>query len=267
MESALARQNLQTVLSSLDERDRIMHIDLKGRNPDEGITRVPYDKGALFLRHLEEAFGRERFDRFLSEYFNHFAFQSITTRDFLNYLSENLLDKYPELASQVPIEEWIYGTELPFNAPTPQSNVFKRVEAEADQWLQGVKPAGKIEATSWTTHEWLHFLKHLPQSLDNDRMKELDKSFNLTRTNNAEIAHQWLLMAIRSQYKDAYPRLREFLTSTGRRKLIAPLYEEMVKTQSGRHDAMTIYSEARPIYHPIAVASIDKIVQWNGENT
>jgi leukotriene A-4 hydrolase/aminopeptidase len=265
MESVLARQNLQTVMSSLEEKDRIMHIDLKGRDPDVGITRVPYDKGALFLRHLEETFGRERFDRFLRQYFEHFAFQSITTATFIEYLSENLLDKYPDLARRVPITKWIYEAELPSSAPTPKSDAFRRVESEADKWLQGIKPAAEIEATSWTTHEWLHFLRYLPRPLDIEKMKELDASFYLTQSNNAEIAHQWLFMAISSQYRTAYPRLQQFLTSTGRRKLITPLYQELSKTSQGRQEAREIYRHARLTYHPVAVASIDKILNWNGK--
>ena len=63
----------------------MLHIDLKGRDPDDGSTDIPYEKGALFLRHLEQTFGRVRFDRFLKSYFNHFAFQSITTDQFVAY--------------------------------------------------------------------------------------------------------------------------------------------------------------------------------------
>lgn len=263
MEAALARQNLEKVLLSLDESDRIMHIDLKGRDPDAGITRVPYDKGSLFLRHLEETFGRDRFDRFVCGYFSHFAFQSITTADFIAYTKTHLLDKYPELASIVPIEEWIYGPAIPLNAPQPKSDAFKTVESQADQWLQGTIPASKIETTSWTTHHWLHFLRYLPQRLDEEKIKTLDETFHLTESNNAEIAHQWLLIAIRNQYKRAFPRLQEFLLSTGRRKLIEPLYRELVKTPDGKRTAIEIYRQARTTYHPVAVAAIDKILEWN----
>ena len=50
-----------------------------GRDPDDGCTLVPYEKGALLLRTIEKAVGRERFDAFLRGYFDHFAFRSITT--------------------------------------------------------------------------------------------------------------------------------------------------------------------------------------------
>ncbi|MBC8030664.1 MAG: M1 family metallopeptidase [Pyrinomonadaceae bacterium] len=265
MEALLASENLEKILPGLEEQDRIMHIDLKGRDPDEGITRIPYDKGALFLRYLEETFGRDLFDRFLRDYFTHFAFQSITTADFINYLKENLLGKNPGLASLESVLEWIYGSGIPLNAPQPKSDAFKRVEVQADQWLQGTTPASKLETASWTTHEWLHFLRCLPQPLDVEKMLELDEAFHLTQSDNAEIAHQWLLMAIRNNYRQAYPRVEEFLLSTGRRKLISPLYQELVKTPEGKRKGIAIYSQARPTYHPVAVTTIDNILDWNGK--
>ncbi len=92
-------------------------------------------------------------------------------------------------------------------------------------------------------------------------MAELDQAFGLTRTGNAEIASQWLLMAIRSNYEPAYPRVEEFLSSVGRRKFLKPLYSELVKTPEGRQRALAIYQRARPLYHPIAASTIDEIVK------
>ena len=95
MEAALGLQSLHEEIASLNDPDEILHIDLKGRDPDAGSTDIPYEKGALFLLQLEETFGRARFDRFLRGYFDHFAFQSITTDQFHAYLKQNLLDKFP----------------------------------------------------------------------------------------------------------------------------------------------------------------------------
>ncbi len=261
MEAVLGRQTVEAEMATLDDRDEILYIDLKGRDPDDGFTQVPYEKGALFLRHLEETFGRARFDKFLRSYFDHFAFQSIVTADFLAYLKKNLLDKSPELAAKVPIEEWIYKPGIPSSAPRPASDAFSKVERQADPWVKGQSPASKIQAGSWSTHEWLHFLKYLPTDLSKEKMGELDEAFHLTRSGNSEIAHQWLLMAIRNRYEAAYPRLEEYLTTIGRRKLIKPLYEELVKTPEGQERARNIYQKARPSYHPISVETIDKIVK------
>jgi leukotriene-A4 hydrolase len=261
MEAALGRQTVDNLLDELKDPDQILHIDLTGRDPDDGFTQLPYEKGALFLRNLEEIFGRERFDQFLRGYFDHFAFQSITTEDFIAYLKKNLLDTSPQLAEKARIDDWIFQPGLPTGAPQPISDAFSRVERQANDWLQGKSPAAQIETRDWSTHEWLHFLRFLPEQLSPAQMRELDHSFNLTNKGNAEIAHQWLLMAIRNKYQPAYLRLETYLTSIGRQKLIKPLYEELVKTPDGRERALKIYQKARAGYHPIAVNALDKVVK------
>jgi leukotriene A-4 hydrolase/aminopeptidase len=274
MEAALGLRDLNEEIATLDDRDEILHIDLAGRDPDEGSTDIPYEKGALFLRHLEETFGRASFDRFLRGYFNHFAFQSITTEQFVAYLNEHLLDPNPTLAKRVPVAEWIVKPGLPENAPKPSSPAFARVEEQAKRWLRGEVTAEKIPTAKWTTQEWLHFLKFVSEppaiagdqasGLSTARMADLDRAFHLTSSGNSEIAFQWLMMSIRNRYEPAYPRLEEFLMSIGRRKFIKPLYEELAKTPEGKERALAIYRRARPTYHPIAVTSIDDVLKWSG---
>ncbi len=260
MQAALGRQTLEGLLKELDVRDQVLHIGLSGRDPDDGSTEVPYEKGALFLRQLEEIFGREDFDQFLKAYFDRFAFQSITTEDFRAYLQKNLLAPNPKLAAKIPIEAWIEWPGLPASAPKPQSSAFAKVEAQAKTWLEEKTPAARFETKQWTTQEWLHFLKFLPPNLSGAQMKELDQAFNLTKSGNAEITHVWLLAAIRNNYTPAYQRLDEYLTTIGRQKLIKPLYEELVKTSEGKQRAKAIFARARAGYHPIAQASAGKIV-------
>jgi len=275
MEAALGLRDLNEEIAGLDDRDEILHIDLKGRDPDDGSTDIPYEKGALFLRHLEGTFGRVRFDRFLKSYFNHFAFQSITTEQFVAYLKQNLLAKEPALAARVPIDEWINQPGIPAGAPQPASPAFARVEEAAKRWLRGELAAAKIPTARWTTQEWLHFLKTVQDEVSTrsgsdrvnaaDRMVELDKAFHLTRSGNSEIAFQWLLMSIRNRYEPATQRLEEFLTTIGRRKFIKPLYEELAKTPEGKERALAIYRRARSTYHPIAVTTIDDVLKWSGQ--
>ena len=261
MEAVLGLRALHADLERLEDADEILHVDLAGRDPDAGMTQVPYEKGALFLRHLEEAAGRERFDAFLRGYFDHFVFRSITTADFLAYLSEHLLDE--ALADAVPVEEWVRTPGVPADAPRPASAAFDVVESAAAGWAAGELRAADLETASWTTHEWLHFLAVLPERLDAARMAELDASFSLTESPNAEIAHQWLLVAVRNAYRPADARLERYLLEIGRRKLILPLYAALAATPDGRERARAIYRRARPGYHPIATGSIDPLLDWD----
>jgi len=267
MEEVLERQELMELLQTLPEADQILHINLTGRNPEEGATEIPYTKGATFLRHLEKAYGRARLDAFLRGYFDHFAFQSIRTSDFVNYLNQHLIASGATESGQpsVPVDEWIYKPGIPASAPQPFSEVFAKVEKQAQQWLNGQLTDKELETSHWSYHEWQHFLRSLPTSLSQERMIQLDAAFHFSQSGNAEIVQQWLLMAIQNDYSPAYPKLEEFLESVGRRKFLKPLYTELVKTEAGRSRAMSIYRKARSGYHPIAVATIDEILAWNAK--
>jgi len=238
MEAVLGRRELDREMAGLPENDRVLHIQLAGRDPDDGCTLVPYEKGALLLRTIERAVGRERFDAFLRCYFDHFAFRSITTAEFLEFIRT-------ALPNSVPLEEWIYRPEIPSGADEPQSDAFARIE--------GGWPS---DTSGWSTHEWLHFLR----GLERPDMARLDREFHLTESGNSEILAQWLLMSVRNGYEPAFAELERFLCSIGRRKFLKPLYSELMKTPEGRERARRIYEQARPGYHFIAQNTIDGIV-------
>src|SRR5581483_6052697 len=90
-EFIIAAHELEDELKRMPAPDQRLVPDLDGRDPDEGISEVAYIKGSWFLQWLEAKFGRAEFDAFLRGYFDHFAFQSITTEAFTAYLKANLL--------------------------------------------------------------------------------------------------------------------------------------------------------------------------------
>lgn len=255
MEAVLGKSSLLREMAKLKPEDQVLHQDLKGRDPDDAATDVPYEKGALLLLTIEYQVGREPFDRFLRSYFEHFQFRSITTADFVAYLREHL----GPLPS-IPLDEWLYQPGIPASAYEPKSAMLSRIESEARSWKDG-RPAGQLAMAGWSTHEWLHFLQSLPRTMDPARMAELDQAFQFTGSRNGEIACEWLEMAIRNGYRAADRRVEEFLTSQGRRKYLKPLYEELAKTPEGKRRAREIYAKARAMYHPIAAATVDAILR------
>lgn len=40
-------------------------VDLKGKDPDDAFSSIPYEKGFTFLFHLENLVGKQRFDKFI----------------------------------------------------------------------------------------------------------------------------------------------------------------------------------------------------------
>ncbi len=261
MEAALEVQDLDAEMAELEPRDQVLHVDLAGRDPDEGFTLVPYVKGMLLLRTLESVVGRDAFDEFLRSYFDNFAFQSITTEDFERYLKANL----PAAAEAVPLETWLEEPGLPAGAVRPESDAFDRVAAARDRWVNGETAATELPWNQWSTQEKLRLLSTLPESVDADRMAELDQAFSLTQSRNAEIIHRWLLESTERDYRPAEPRVEEFLIEVGRRKFLKPLYEALAETPDGKQRAIAIYEKARPGYHPIAQTTVDQILGVSAE--
>ncbi|MEJ7608863.1 MAG: M1 family metallopeptidase, partial [Bryobacteraceae bacterium] len=261
MEAVLGKQELVAEMKTLGPKDQILYVNLEGRDPDDGFTQVPYVKGMLFLRRLEEIFGRERFDAFLRGYFDHFAFRSIVTGDFVAYLNEHLLTPNPELARKIDIDAWIMNPGLPESTPEPRSDALARVSSVTRAWLDGQTSTAAVPLPKWSTQETLHFLNALPEKLGAARMGELDRAFHFTQSGNSEILFEWLRMSIRNGYAPANKKLEAFLVEVGRRKFIKPLYQELVKTLEGKEVALKIYRKAKPGYHPIAAATIDDILK------
>jgi len=259
MLAAIGLGDLLEEIETLSKEDTRLQVDLVGRHPDDSFTSVAYDKGYQFLRRLEAAVGRDRWDVFLREYFDTFAFQSMTTDKFLTFLRL----KFPEIDDAVDIDTWVHGSGLPDDAIAIDSDAFRRVDAGRERWLEG-GALDELETTEWTTHEWLRFIRELPDGLAAQRMAELDEAFGLTETGNAEVLHAWLVHGIRTGYGPADAATERFLLSMGRAKFLRPLYAEMAKSDEGRQRALEIYEKGRPFYHPIASSALDELLKPSG---
>lgn len=272
MLATLNLQGLKEEIKSISEgdhpEDTELKLHLEGRNPDDGMTNIAYDKGYYFLRLLEERVGRDKFDAFLKDYFTSNAFNSMTTEEFIEQLNTKLFEK-----NGIPVDEqlyktWIYGEGLPANCPIPVSDRFVKVDQVIKNWEDGtpieqlISPEDII-TKKWSSHEWLHFLHGLPESLTLEQMSTLDKYLNFTYSGNSEILDVWFLLAIKHGYEPAYQNMENFLVHTGRRKFLTPLYGEMAKTETGMQMAKDIYAKARPNYHYVATSTMDKMLNWN----
>ena len=259
MEQALDMEGLKADL--VGAKPELTHLKMPKdlAHPDDAFTQVAYIKGANFLFFLEDRFGRKDFDPFLKNYFDTYAFKSVTTEDFLAYLETNLTSKSPGKVTKAEIDAWVYGPGIPDTARQPKSDAFAKVTALQTDWATGKIRAKDIPTANWSTHEWLHFIKTLPEGLSGSQMKELDVAFSLTGTKNAETAFAWYMQAIKTDYKPAMPQLRKFLMEVGRGKFIYRLYAAL-KANGKEAWAKSVYTRARAGYHPIAQRRIDDIL-------
>lgn len=258
MLALLGMQDLRGTLNQLgsDAADTHLKLHLEGRDPDDGLTDVAYEKGYFFLRALEDEVGRERFDAFLRDYFKRYAFQVMDTEQFLQVLRAQLLRGNP---ADFPVDAWVYGPGLPDNAPRVQSARFAAVDAAVQQWLRGDASLSDLATGAWSTHEWLHFLRQLDGQVDENKMEEIDEAFEFSRSGNCEILAEWFVLSLRTGYEDADRPMEDFLWEVGRRKFLVPIYTELYKVNPNK--AKSIYARSRENYHAVSTQTLDQLLR------
>jgi leukotriene-A4 hydrolase len=257
MERQLAERDLDEELAELAPADQSLRLDLRGRDPDDGLTEVAYTKGMTFLRFLEQRFGREVFDPFVRAWFDRHAFGSADTNDFLAFLKNELLDHHPGLVTGAEIAQFIEGPGYPGIAPRTRAARFDVIDQIRTDWLAGSVDLSTLDSKAWSTQEWIRLIEGLPGDLDRSRLEALDHQFQLSRAGNSEIAFAWYLQAIEHDYRPAFAPMQDFLQRIGRRKFVLPLFTALMRNPAQQDFARAAYAKARAGYHPITRDSVD----------
>ncbi|MFZ9571585.1 MAG: leukotriene A4 hydrolase C-terminal domain-containing protein, partial [Bacteroidia bacterium] len=281
--------------------DSHLRLHLGDRDPDEGLTDIAYEKGRFFLMMLEQLYGRAAFDEFLNGHFRKYAFGTVTTDLFLSNLKA-FHEQQVALNSKLLVWRdfeplvlaWVDGEGLPNpqvvgGFPKVESKEFERVEQQVSQYFASGEPlhpgssipcdASVIDTSGFTTHHWLHLLRKLhtradgsPGRLSRDEMAGLDARFHFTQTQNAEIACDWFVLSIQSDYRPAYQAMHDFLLKVGRRKFLMPIYEALLAQfvvkdgkyepafAQGKEMATEIFLQAEPGYHSVAARSLRELL-------
>lgn len=261
MQNVITRKELVDNVAEYGDTspDTRLKVSLTGRNPDDGISMIPYVKGYAFLRVIENAVGREKFDVFIKNYFDAHAFKSITTEDFIKYYNENLIKGDKALADKIKAEDWIYKPGIPSNITSVSSVDFDAIDKIQKSWrTTGVKGLSKKITT---TTEKQHFIDHLPTDITPKEMEAIDTEFNFTKGGNFIIKRQWFVQAIMHQYKAANPAIEQFLIGISRTGSVMMLYKEMVKTPEGKVWAKQVFDKAKSGYHATTIQAVEGILK------
>ncbi|MCC9063049.1 hydrolase/aminopeptidase [Flavobacterium piscisymbiosum] len=261
MQNVITRKELVDNVAEYGETspDTRLKVSLTGRNPDDGISMIPYVKGYAFLRVIENTVGREKFDVFIKNYFDAHAFKSITTEDFIKYYNENLIKGDKTLADKIKAEDWIYKPGIPSNITPVSSADFDAIDKIQKSWREtGLKG---LSQKITTTSEKQYFIDHLPTDITPKEMEAIDAEFNFTKGGNFIIKRQWFVQAIIHQYKAANPAIEQFLVSISRTGSVMMLYKEMVKTPEGKAWAKQVFDKAKSGYHATTIQAIEGVLK------
>ena len=153
----------------------------------------------------------------------------------------------------------MYKPGLPSNVVAVESPLFAQVEAQLTAFLASGNTTD-MDTANWTTHQWLHFLRTMPEAVSMDHLTALDNSFGFTETGNSEIAAEWFVLAIENDYRKADPAIEGFLIRVGRRKFLTPIYGALVTADPTKERARNIYEKARPNYHSVSTNTLDEML-------
>ena len=257
MLALLGYQDLVEEINDLEPDMQLLRLNMLGKHPDDAMTDIAYEKGYFFLRMIENHVGREKMDSFLLKYFNDHKFKTIITEEFIIYLKKYLLNENKE---KLNINEWIFEPGIPANCPKVNSVRFENAVNLVDDFMIFGASSLKEKTANWSTHEWLHFIKHLPKEITLIQLSDLDNVFNFSNSGNSEILALWFLQSIKSDYQPAFDNLEKFLIKIGRRKFLQPLYLELSKSEKHKAWAKEVYKKARGNYHYVSFNTIDKIL-------
>jgi leukotriene-A4 hydrolase len=98
-------------------------VNLNDTDPDDAFSSIPYEKGYNFLFYLEKCLGGpDVFEPYLKAHYEHFAYKSISSADWKEYLfkyfSSN--EEKTNILKSIDWDTWMFSpgmppTSMPFN--------------------------------------------------------------------------------------------------------------------------------------------------------
>lgn len=275
------QEEMKEILAGKHPEDSQLHLNLKGRNPDDGMTTIAYIKGAFFLKTLESKVGREKFDRFLKHYFNVFKFKTVSTAGFIAEMENNLL--LPEKLS-FDYDEWIFHNGLPKNSVIINSPRLKRMESLAKRFSAGenvfepvvtyewqkiknskkkkrIKKVSKIKRDDFIVQEWQTFIRGLSDDISIEKLQYLDATLNFSTWGNSEVMAEWFVLNIHRENRIIRPAIEKFISKVGRRKYLLPIYKALVKNPEDKVWAKKVFDNSKAYYHAVSRNSVAELFE------
>ncbi|KAL5388142.1 hypothetical protein DPSP01_003132 [Paraphaeosphaeria sporulosa] len=241
-------------------------IDLKGKDPDDAFSSIPYEKGFHALYAFELLLGKDKWDTFIPHYFDTFKFKSLDSYDFKACLID-FFAKDAEAAKKLDEFDWdklFYTPGFP-KKPEFDDTMVKTCYELASKWEARVskKDASFAPKASdidgWVANQSVVFLERLQAISESFTPKDvqlLGETYGYTTTKNIEVLSRFLTVGLRAKAEETYQPTAELLGRIGRMKFVRPLFRLLEKVD--RDLALKTFEKNRDFYHPICRQMVEK---------
>ncbi|KAJ5990866.1 hypothetical protein N7499_011414 [Penicillium canescens] len=246
-------------------------VDLKGKDPDDAFSSIPYEKGFNFLFYLENLVGKPKFDKFIPHYFTMFKCKSLDSYEF----KATILDFFEsdaessKLLNDLDWDKWFYAPGLP-PKPSFDTSLVDVVYELSKKWqsLPGssFKPqASDIEGL--TANQLVVFLEQillLEKPLSPEISKLMGDVYGLSKSENIEVSNLYFQVGMKAGDDSVIEPTTELLGRIGRMKFVRPLFRNLQKIN--RPVALETFEKYKDFYHPICRGMVEKDLFGKKEN-
>lgn len=243
-----------------------LNQNLAGIDPDDAFSRIPYEKGCLFLFHLEALVGgKEKMVQWLQSYFKHFYKKSLTWEDMANHFKSHFTNV------EVDWETWMHGQGLPKWDPVPyfKEGISKKVNDLAELWLGKQGENAKAEDLQWNAEETMLFLDIIINSgkkLTKEIICKMDTLYKLSGCRNVEVAFRWILICLENNYLEIMETTEKFLEKNGRGVYVKPIYKRLVQMDCEgtltKGKVKEIYEKNKGFYHSVVKSYAEGLLKY-----
>ncbi|KAK5725019.1 Leucyl aminopeptidase yscIV [Elasticomyces elasticus] len=245
--------------------------DLKGEDPDDAFSSIPYEKGFTFLYYLEKLMGIDTWNKFIPHYFTTFKQKSVDSYEF----KATLLDFFANDAAAakkleaVDWDKWFYAPGFP-PRPDFDTTLADQCYALADKWQalakneqsSEFKPSAK-DIDGFTANQSVVFLERLQslpsKTISPDLIDLMGSIYGFASSKNVELVSRFYTLGLMSHAESVYRPTAELLGKVGRMKFVRPLYRQLIKRDHKL--AEDTFKEHRDFYHPICRGMIEKLFE------
>ncbi|KAJ6633738.1 Leukotriene A-4 hydrolase, partial [Pseudolycoriella hygida] len=236
----------KTVLSKLV-------LNLSGLSPEDSYSTVPYVKGEIFLRYLEDLLGGPKsFEPFLRYFFDKFKFQSIRTPQVKAAVIEYFKKDYAKELAQVDWNTWLYGEGMPPVIPKYDQTMAEASNRHAKIWAKS--KVDDIDTTrlsgQLTSTQVIDLLLKLNAEanitdLSDKFISKFEKTYRINKTKNSEIHFGFARLCIRAKLLDRLDEIFDFLNSNHRAKFARPIYRDLSEWPDALGDTISNYNKEK----------------------
>ena len=245
-------------------------VDLKGKDPDDAFSSIPYEKGFTFLYYIEQLIGQEHFDNFIPHYFTVWKGKSLDSYDFKATLL-TFFSSQPDIhrkLEDIDWDTWFYSPGYPPYEPDFSTPLVTEPLALADQWEKFTDPDKQPAdfGPSWTdvekfsANQVVVFLEKcllLKKPIPVPHVNYMGYMYKLKDSKNVEVSSRYFQLAMLSGDTSIKPFVAELLGQVGRMKFVRPLYRGLVRMGDVELAAAT-FEKNKDFYHPICRQMIVK---------